>query len=484
MEDVVAVVASLSAPPAPAFSPAAAGLTLIAAAVADPIAAVVVGAMEGVSVPVTVPPVRTASAVDDDALAPGEEGGDASLAGSPCSVVSDCSSVASADFEGVGLCFFGAAAGAEGGPMVLEDSTASAATVEAEARVAAGGRSVFAVDCVPLWGYTSICGRRPEMEDAVAIVPRFFDLPLWLLTGNAMVDGLDPMTFRLPAHFFGVYDGHGGAQVANYCRERLHVALLEQLSRIEETACAANLGDMEFKKQWEKVFVDSYARVDDEVGGNTMRGGGEEAGTSDAAMTLVPEPVAPETVGSTAVVAVICSSHIIVSNCGDSRAVLCRGKQPVPLSVDHKPNREDEYARIEAEGGKVIQWNGYRVFGVLAMSRSIGDRYLKPWIIPVPEVTIVPRAKDDECLILASDGLWDVMSNEEVCEIARKRILLWHKKNSTSSSSAPRVGDSADSAAQAAAECLSKLALQKGSKDNITVVVVDLKAQRKFKSKT
>ncbi|KAG5591196.1 hypothetical protein H5410_041710 [Solanum commersonii] len=41
------------------------------------------------------------------------------------------------------------------------------------------------------------------------------------------------------------------------------------------------------------------------------------------------------------------------------------------LSVDHKPNREDEYARIEAAGGKVIQWNGHRVFGVLAMSRSI-----------------------------------------------------------------------------------------------------------------
>uniref|UniRef100_A0A0A9GWL8 protein-serine/threonine phosphatase n=1 Tax=Arundo donax TaxID=35708 RepID=A0A0A9GWL8_ARUDO len=75
------------------------------------------------------------------------------------------------------------------------------------------------------------------------------------------------------------------------------------------------------------------------------------------------------------------------------------------------------------------------------------------------------------------------MSNEEVCEVARKRILLWHKKNGTTSSSA-RVGDSADPAAQAAAECLSKLALQKGSKDNITVIVVDLKAQRKFKSKT
>ncbi|PUZ56109.1 hypothetical protein GQ55_5G269600 [Panicum hallii var. hallii] len=483
MEDAaVAVAAPLAAPPAPAFSPAAAGLTLIAAAAADPTAAAaaVAGAVEGVSVP----PVRTASAAEDDALlAPdGEGGGEASVAGSPCSVASDCSSVASADFEGVGLGFFAAAEA--GGPMVFEDAAASAATVEAEARVAAAGRSVFAVDCVPLWGYKSICGRRPEMEDAVATVPRFFDVPLWMLTGNAVIDGLDPMTFRLPAHFFGVYDGHGGAQVANYCRERLHVALVEQLGRIQGTVCAANLGDVEFKKQWEKAFVDCFARVDDEVGGKVTRGGGDGTGTSDAAVAIVPEPVAPETVGSTAVVAVICSSHIIVSNCGDSRAVLCRGKQPVPLSVDHKPNREDEYARIEAEGGKVIQWNGYRVFGVLAMSRSIGDRYLKPWIIPVPEVTIVPRAKDDECLVLASDGLWDVMSNEEVCDVARKRILLWHKKNGTSSSSAPRVGDSADPAAQAAAECLSKLALQKGSKDNITVVVVDLKAQRKFKSKS
>ncbi|KAL1550609.1 protein-serine/threonine phosphatase [Salvia divinorum] len=73
------------------------------------------------------------------------------------------------------------------------------------------------------------------------------------------------------------------------------------------------------------------------------------------------EPLAPETVGSTAVVAVVCSSHIIVANCGDSRAVLYRGKEPIALSVDQKPNREDEYARIEAAGGKVIQWNGHRV---------------------------------------------------------------------------------------------------------------------------
>jgi protein phosphatase 2C len=76
------------------------------------------------------------------------------------------------------------------------------------------------------------------------------------------------------------------------------------------------------------------------------------------------------------------------------------------------------------------------------------------------------------------------MSNEEVCDAARKRILLWHKKNGDDSASAQRSGDSADEAAQAAAEYLSKLALQKGSKDNITVIVVDLKSHRKFKSRT
>lgn len=112
-----------------------------------------------------------------------------------------------------------------------------------------------------------------------------------------------------------------------------------------------------------------------------------------------------------------------------------------------------------------------------------GDRYLKPWIIPEPEVMFLPRAKDDECLILASDGLWDVMTNEEACDLARRRILMWHKKNGISPASEREEG-SADPAAQAAAEYLSNRALQKGSKDNITVIVVDLKAQRKFKSKT
>ncbi|KAE9603658.1 hypothetical protein Lal_00002206 [Lupinus albus] len=326
------------------------------------------------------------------------------------------------------------------------------------------GRSVFELEWTPLWGFTSVCGKRPEMEDAVAVVPRFSKIPIQMLIGDRVIDGMNKCFSQQTTHSFGVYDGHGGSQVANYCRDRVHLALAEEIEFVKEGLIVGNTKE-DCQDQWKKAFTNCFLKVDAEVGGKASC-----------------ELVAPETVGSTAVVAIICSSHIIVSNCGDSRAVLCRGKEPMALSVDHKPNRDDEYARIEAAGGKVIQWNGHRVFGVLAMSRSIGDRYLKPWIIPEPEVTFLPRAKNDECLILASDGLWDVMTNEEACDIARRRILLWHKKNGLALPSVR--GEEIDPAAQSAAEYLSNRALQKGSKDNITVIVVDLKAQRKFKTKT
>uniref|UniRef100_A0A7C9AM92 protein-serine/threonine phosphatase n=1 Tax=Opuntia streptacantha TaxID=393608 RepID=A0A7C9AM92_OPUST len=330
---------------------------------------------------------------------------------------------------------------------------------------------VFDMDSVPLWGFTSICGRRPEMEDALAAVPCFQRLPTKMLMGGNGLNGISESLSQI-VHFYGVYDGHGGCQVANYCRDHLHLVLAEEIEVVKAGLGSGSSGE-NLQQQWEGAFSRCFLKVDAEVGGVRQGHAGGEANA---------EPIAPETVGSTAVVAIVCPTHIIVANCGDSRAVLCRGKAPVPLSVDHKPDRKDEWERIEAADGKVIQWNGYRVFGVLAMSRSIGDRYLKPWIIPDPEVTIVQRAKDDDCLILASDGLWDVLSNEEACDAARRRILLWHKKNG---SSIPLDrGKSVDPASQAAADYLSKLALQKGSKDNITVIVVDLKPSRKFKTKT
>lgn len=83
-------------------------------------------------------------------------------------------------------------------------------------------------------------------------------------------------------------------------------------------------GRENWENQWKKAFSNCFHKVDDEVGGV-----GEGNGASF-------EPLASEAVGSTAVVALLTQTHIIVANCGDSRAVLCRGKEAMPLSDDHK----------------------------------------------------------------------------------------------------------------------------------------------------
>ncbi|KAK4776985.1 hypothetical protein SAY86_005673 [Trapa natans] len=138
------------------------------------------------------------------------------------------------------------------------------------------------------------------------------------------------------------------------------------------------------------------------------------------------------------------------------------------------PDRPDELNRIQDAGGRVIYWDGPRVLGVLAMSRAIGDNYLKPYVIPDPEVTVTERTEQDMCLILASDGLWDVVSNETACTVARK-CLRSQKPPSPPGSADLSVGEASDKACSDASTLLTKLALARHSTDNISVVVVDLR---------
>ncbi|KAM1072659.1 hypothetical protein ACFX13_018147 [Malus domestica] len=315
-------------------------------------------------------------------------------------------------------------------------STAEEVTV-AVARPKCVGRNNKGVT----WGFTSVIGRRREMEDAVAVIPSFMSRSCDHV-GGCTAPGSRSSSEISPVHFFGVYDGHGGNQVAKFCAERMHEVIAQEWDR--ET-----IDGYEWQRRWEAAFSIGFERADNE---------------------LMAESVAPEMVGSTAVVTVLSGCQIITSNCGDSRALLCRGTETIPLTVDQKPDREDELERIEGEGGKVINWNGARVFGVLAMSRAIGDRYLRPWIIPVPEVTFMTRTDEDECLILASDGLWDVMTNEEVGEVARHHLRRRRRSISTLDDVSP---------AQVVADHLTEIAYGRNSSDNISIVVVDLKTKRK-----
>lgn len=111
------------------------------------------------------------------------------------------------------------------------------------------------------------------------------------------------------------------------------------------------------------------------------------------------------------------------------------------------------------------------------MSRAIGDGYLKPYVTSEPDVTITERVAEDECLILASDGLWDVVSNETACGLAR--LCLKGNGPSAEMKSPPNNEvseyENCDRACSNAALLLTKLALARGSADNVSVVVVDLR---------
>ncbi|KAH9298884.1 hypothetical protein KI387_030566, partial [Taxus chinensis] len=153
-----------------------------------------------------------------------------------------------------------------------------------------------------------------------------------------------------------------------------------------------------------------------------------------------------ENVGSMAVIADVSPSQLVIANCEDSRVVLSRGGKAIPLSNDHKPEREDEMGRIEVAGGRF-----------LAMSRALGDRFLKWYVISEPEVTCVDRTDEDECLILASDGLWDVLSNVSACEVARKCLAGYRPHRSK--------GITEDNPVGAVAALLTKFPLERRSGD-------------------
>ena len=122
------------------------------------------------------------------------------------------------------------------------------------------------------------------------------------------------------------------------------------------------------------------------------------------------------------------------------------------MTKDHKPHIKEERSRIERMGGKVITYDVPRFQGVLAISRAIGDTYLKPFVIAYPRILEGNLSCENDYAVLACDGVWDVLEPEDVMDIVRK-----------------------EQKPQVVAEKIVKEALFSGSTDNITVIVVDLK---------
>ncbi|XP_029130185.1 probable protein phosphatase 2C 39 isoform X5 [Cajanus cajan] len=212
---------------------------------------------------------------------------------------------------------------------------------------------------------------------------------------------------------YAIFDGHSGHEVAKYLQSHLFENILSEPDFWENPVYAV-------KK--------ACKAIDDEI----------------------LENIADSRGGSTAVAAILINGvKLLVANVGDSRAVSCKNGRAKPLTVDHEPEKEKDL--IESRGGFVSKKPGNvpRVDGQLAMTRAFGDGKLKEHITAEPDVTIRNIDDDTEFIILASDGLWKVMTNQEACDCIR---------------------DADD--AQKASKKLIKEAKSMGSYDDISCIVI------------
>lgn len=247
---------------------------------------------------------------------------------------------------------------------------------------------------------------RASMEDTWAARDEFCDEPQW--------------------GFFAVYDGHGGREVAEYLKDNLADLLAKEIGEHEES------GD----RTMEQCLVSAFHITDMRAKATY----GASAAGSTACVCVV------KTKGT--------SKFVYTANCGDARAVLCTGDGSAKrLSLDHKATDEAEVKRIEDLGGFVVRG---RVLGVLAVARAFGDFSLKKYVPCTPYTSEAKLESTAKFLIIACDGVWDVISDDEAVGLVREFC------------------DGAAAKGTRAAKHLVEQAIARGSTDNVTCLVVFL----------
>ncbi|PIN22329.1 Serine/threonine protein phosphatase [Handroanthus impetiginosus] len=191
--------------------------------------------------------------------------------------------------------------------------------------------------------------------------------------------------------FFVVIDGHGGHAAADYVAENLGKNIVNELEGVRNTG-----------NQIEAALRGGYSATDRECLAQDVNGGACAAGV------------------------LLKDGELHAANVGDCKVVLSRRGKAITLTNNHRLSREDERARIENSGGFLYCHNGvWRVNGSLAVSRAFGDLHLKDWIICEPEIVRLPLTSECEFLIMASDGLWDKVSDQEAVDVvSREKNLL------------------------------------------------------------
>lgn len=269
----------------------------------------------------------------------------------------------------------------------------------------------------------------------------------------------DAYTIANGGHFAAVYDGHGGDAVSGMLRDRLHNLYTKALPQRHYDE-KQRLHDV-------SLSVPSIRTHTTALRGALKRVEREVLRQDDL-----------EFQGSTAVVVIVHVDEegqrsLLSANVGDSRAVLSRGGKAVDLTRDHKPSDEREKARIRSMG-EDVEWDPYgELYRVkdLSLSRAIGDRFAKPVVTSEAEIDCITVVDDeDEFFVLASDGLWDVMTSQEVVNFVRDNMRGDPAAN-------PNMGP--EEKRRKMARMVANEALERGSADNVCVILVWLQERQK-----
>jgi serine/threonine protein phosphatase PrpC len=266
---------------------------------------------------------------------------------------------------------------------------------------------------------TSLIGQRPSNEDHHFIYEN--------------INGEN--TSNMDINFYAIFDGHGGKGVSKFLKDKLPSYFVKKDLLYHPTK------KTEYYKYIKKVINNVQEK-------------------------LIKEVPTSKNSGSTSLTSIFYNhnnkKYFYVINIGDSRMIKCNKYNiGIQLTKDHKPISYEEKKRISELGGKIIYDQGDWRIKDLSVSRAFGDLDAMPFVYPLPDIFRYESEPNDKFIVMACDGLWDVMSNQDVVDFILEELDKLKKNKTTNGGGKNNI-----------AKLLGEYAIQKGSYDNITIIIV------------
>ena len=200
---------------------------------------------------------------------------------------------------------------------------------------------------------------------------------------------------KINCSYFGLFDGHSGKEVGIYLMENLHKILSQELKN----------NNIENSENMQNVIKNSFEKIDKEINNQNFK---NDTGSTGTVLLLYRDNNSKT------------GKSLICANVGDSKAYLINKKEMKSITKDHKCTDANEVKRIRDTGGIVFR---ERVFGTLMLTRSFGDKEMKKYgVLSTPDIFCHNIEDDDLFVIIASDGVWDVVEEDEIFKLSQEKI--------------------------------------------------------------